>query len=64
MRVDFQPVGERDRKVERELNLANKQVIAFIGSFYAYEGLDLLVAAMPELLTARTRYPPVTRWRG
>jgi glycosyltransferase involved in cell wall biosynthesis len=35
------------------LQLTGKKVISFIGSFYAYEGLDLLVAAMPRLLSAR-----------
>ncbi|MBK6508974.1 MAG: glycosyltransferase, exosortase A system-associated [Haliea sp.] len=49
----FQPVGERDRAIEKRLQLDGKKVIAFIGSFYAYEGLDLLVAAMPRLLAAR-----------
>lgn len=49
----FQPVGERDRAIEQRLQLGGKKVIAFIGSFYAYEGLDLLVAAMPRLLAAR-----------
>jgi PEP-CTERM/exosortase A-associated glycosyltransferase len=49
----FQPVGERNADIERNLNLAGKKVIAFIGSFYAYEGLDLLVTAMPRLLAVR-----------
>lgn len=49
----FQPVGERDRGIEEELGLTDKKVVAFIGSFYDYEGLDLLVAAMPKLLAAR-----------
>ena len=49
----FQPVGERDRDAEKRLNLQGKKVIAFIGSFYDYEGLDLLVAAMPKLLAVR-----------
>lgn len=49
----FQPVGQRDSVTERNLNLVGKKVIAFIGSFYAYEGLDLLVAAMPKLLSVR-----------
>jgi PEP-CTERM/exosortase A-associated glycosyltransferase len=48
----FQPVGTRNTAIEKRLNLAGKKVIAFIGSFYAYEGLDLLVAAMPRLLSA------------
>ena len=49
----FQPVGERDTRLERELDLQGKKVIAFIGSFYDYEGLDLLVDALPKLLSAR-----------
>jgi PEP-CTERM/exosortase A-associated glycosyltransferase len=49
----FQPVGERNHEIEQRLQLAGKKVIAFIGSFYAYEGLDLLVAALPKLLAAR-----------
>jgi PEP-CTERM/exosortase A-associated glycosyltransferase len=49
----FQPVGKRDPELERELNLEGKKVVAFIGSFYDYEGLDLLVDAMPHLLSAR-----------
>jgi glycosyltransferase involved in cell wall biosynthesis len=28
-------------------------VIGFVGSFYAYEGLDLLIAALPEILARR-----------
>lgn len=49
----FQPVGERNSELEQSLGLSGKRVIAFIGSFYDYEGLDLLVAAMPDLLAAR-----------
>jgi len=49
----FQPIGERNADIERKLNLTGKKVIAFIGSFYAYEGLDLLVTAMPRLLSVR-----------
>jgi PEP-CTERM/exosortase A-associated glycosyltransferase len=37
----------------RALGLEGKTVIGFIGSFYPYEGLDDLIAAMPMLL-ART----------
>ena len=47
----FQPGGVRDSEIERELNLVGKRVLAFIGSFYAYEGLDIRVAAMPNLLS-------------
>jgi len=49
----FQPITARNRTIECELNLEGKKVIAFIGSFYDYEGLDLLVGAMPKLLSAR-----------
>jgi PEP-CTERM/exosortase A-associated glycosyltransferase len=49
----FQPVGQRNSAIEQELNLVDKRVIAFIGSFYDYEGLDLLVGAMPKLLSER-----------
>ncbi|MEZ5503657.1 MAG: glycosyltransferase, exosortase A system-associated [Halioglobus sp.] len=49
----FQPIDSRDSVIEQELQLQGKKVIAFIGSFYDYEGLDLLVAAMPRLLSER-----------
>lgn len=32
------------------LGLEDRIVLGFIGSFYAYEGLDLLLAALPEIL--------------
>lgn len=50
----FQPLGERDREIERRYGLEGRKVIGFIGSFYAYEGLDLLVDAMPHLLAQRS----------
>lgn len=34
-----------------ELGLSEKMVLGFIGSFYAYEGLILLIRALPEILT-------------
>jgi len=39
-----------DAALRRELGLDGATVIGFIGSFYAYEGLDLLVAALPLIL--------------
>ncbi|MCI3950901.1 MAG: glycosyl transferase family 1 [Burkholderiales bacterium] len=42
--------GVRDPALARSLNLDGARVIGFIGSFYAYEGLALLVRAMPEIL--------------
>lgn len=35
--------------LQEELGLGGKIVLGFIGSFYAYEGLPLLLEAMPEL---------------
>lgn len=42
-----------DESLRSELGVAGKSVIGFIGSFYAYEGLDLLIGAMPRILAAR-----------
>lgn len=42
-----------DAALRRELGLDGATVIGFIGSFYAYEGLDLLVAALPLILERR-----------
>jgi PEP-CTERM/exosortase A-associated glycosyltransferase len=41
---------QKDPKLVRRLGLENRQVLGFIGSFYAYEGLSLLVEAMPRVL--------------
>jgi glycosyltransferase involved in cell wall biosynthesis len=37
------------------LGLRDAEVIGFIGSFYDYEGLDDLIAAMPTLVAARPK---------
>lgn len=42
-----------DEALAAELGLGEAEVIGFIGSFYDYEGLDDLVAAMPLLLERR-----------
>jgi len=46
----FTPVGPKDAELEEKLNLKAKKVIGYLGSFYAYEGLMLLVSAMPGIL--------------
>ena len=46
----FQPSGEPDPELRQQLGLEGKTVVGFVGSFYAYEGLDLLLAALPRLL--------------
>jgi len=42
-----------DAALGQTLGLAGAEVIGFIGSFYDYEGLDDLIAAMPALVAAR-----------
>ena len=42
----------RDAALGRELGLDGADVIGFIGSFYDYEGLDVLIAAMPAMVAA------------
>ena len=50
--VLFGEAAQPDPALAAELNLGQGPVIGFIGSFYDYEGLDDLIAAMP-LLTAK-----------
>ncbi len=53
--VDLQLFGTpvpRDPALARELGLGDGPVIGFIGSFYDYEGIDDLIAAMPALIAA------------
>lgn len=40
----------KNAKLLGDLDLENRTVLGFIGSFYAYEGLILLIRAMPEIL--------------
>lgn len=44
-----------DRDLARSLGLDGAEVVGFIGSFYDYEGLDDLIAAMPMLVASRPR---------
>ena len=43
----FQFGGQTDEQLKAELGLVGKTVLGFIGSFYAYEGLPLLLQALP-----------------
>jgi PEP-CTERM/exosortase A-associated glycosyltransferase len=48
--VDMELFGNpphADKALAAELGLTGKQVIGYIGSFYDYEGIDDLIAAMP-----------------
>lgn len=38
--------------LQEQLGLSGKTVLGFIGSFYAYEGIPLLVQALPDLLVS------------
>jgi PEP-CTERM/exosortase A-associated glycosyltransferase len=50
--VDIRSFGGssgHDRLLAEELGLLDRPVIGFLGSFYAYEGLDLAIDALPRL---------------
>ena len=54
--VDLAMFGDpppRDEALRDKLKLGDGPVIGFIGSFYDYEGLDVLIDAMPLLLAER-----------
>ncbi|MCP5012408.1 MAG: glycosyltransferase, exosortase A system-associated, partial [Aestuariibacter sp.] len=47
----FTMAGEKNHDLASELGLNGKVVLGFIGSFYAYEGLTLIINALPQILT-------------
>jgi len=47
---DFDVIEATDEALRRELGLGAGPVLGFIGSLYGYEGIDVLVAAMPAIL--------------
>jgi glycogen(starch) synthase len=56
--VDLKQFGApvpRDPALTARLGLQGADVVGFIGSFYDYEGLDDLIAAMPRLVRARPK---------
>jgi PEP-CTERM/exosortase A-associated glycosyltransferase len=46
----FSISNTRDGQLAEDLGVAGKLVLGFIGSFYAYEGLGILLQALPEML--------------
>lgn len=48
----FSVGGAPDEALKAQLGLSSAHVLGFIGSFYAYEGLDLLLSALPRMLTS------------
>lgn len=49
----FEPGGQPDEALKAQLGLTGCTVLGFIGSFYAYEGLDLLLDALPRIVAQR-----------
>ena len=52
---DFDFAPARDPALAEQLGLQGALVLGFIGSFYAYEGLDLLLQALPQIAAALPR---------
>lgn len=46
----FAAQGEKDTSLMEALALEGKVILGFLGSFYRYEGLHLLIAAMPNII--------------
>jgi PEP-CTERM/exosortase A-associated glycosyltransferase len=47
---DFNPGEAPEQQLARDLGLEGKVVLGFVGSFYAYEGLNILLQALPAML--------------
>jgi PEP-CTERM/exosortase A-associated glycosyltransferase len=47
--ASFSERRQREESLLRTLGLGDRVVLGFIGSFYHYEGLDLLIRALPEI---------------
>jgi PEP-CTERM/exosortase A-associated glycosyltransferase len=52
-RQRFHGAGDRDPALAARLGLKGSNVLAFLGSFYSYEGLDLLLRAVPAMRRER-----------
>lgn len=50
---NFSPGGVADEELKSQLGLSGRSVVGFIGSFYGYEGLDLLIDSLPAMLARR-----------
>ena len=49
----FSPSRVVDKSLAARLGVVGMNVLGFAGSFYSYEGLDLLLEALPKILEAR-----------
>lgn len=50
---NFQPSNQRDSELEKQLKLTGKKVIAFVGTFFKYEGLHYSITAMAKITKIR-----------
>lgn len=50
---NFHPSMQRDTELEQSLNLSGKKVVAFVGTFFKYEGLHYAVTAMKKIAKSR-----------
>jgi PEP-CTERM/exosortase A-associated glycosyltransferase len=50
--ADFSVGGARDAELDARWGLEGKRVLGFIGSFYAYEGLHILLQALPAIIAS------------
>jgi len=50
---NFTPLYKRDAELEQSLNLSGKKVLAFIGTFFKYEGLAYAIDAMKIITQTR-----------
>jgi PEP-CTERM/exosortase A-associated glycosyltransferase len=50
---NFKPSYQRNHELEQSLNLSGKKVVAFVGTFFKYEGLSYAIEAMETI--AKTR---------
>jgi glycogen(starch) synthase len=60
----FPAAQPRDAALARRLGLGDGPVLGFVGALHPYEGLDLLLAAMPALLRARPGLQLLLAGRG
>ena len=47
---NFEPSHKRDENLEEALNLKDTKVVAFVGSFFKYEGLSYAIEAMKKIV--------------
>jgi PEP-CTERM/exosortase A-associated glycosyltransferase len=51
----FPLLGEPDQELQARFGLADTFTLGFIGSFYGYEGLDIMLDALPRILAFEPR---------